>query len=95
MTKKHTNLNIDSDILEQAKENKLNMSEIAEGAIKSKLGVVEIKPKGAKCRYCGESFDFANADDPDKGLMFLWPDEHWICQACFRDKTKQVTRTTY
>lgn len=93
MEKKHTNLLIEEGIIESMKENKLNMSEIAENAFKEKLGFVTLQPNQARCYECGIKSDmFASGKKPNEGLMWLWPHLKWICQKCFREESLKIRK---
>lgn len=95
MDKKTTSLTIDREIISKMKENGMNMSEIAENAMKVKLGEVVIKPKEAVCHYCGKKGELSTAKNPDDGMMWLCPAEHWICQQCNINKVREVIGRTY
>jgi hypothetical protein len=86
-----TPLTIDEEIKKRAKEKGLNMSQIAELAIRDKLGKIEFAiDEPTKCDFCGIEMGKATADNPDVGLNWLWPDERWICQRCLRTKINKV-----
>lgn len=91
MTKKHTNLSLDIDLVEKAKLEGWSLSEVAENAIKEKLGQkqVEMDISISECEFCGRELPKANADNPNKGLTWLWPDEKWICNKCLKKESLQ------
>lgn len=90
MVKKITTLNIDSDIVNKAKKQFINMSDIAERAIKDKLGIVNVEISEAlKCEFCGQEIQKTTKDDLN-GLVWLFPDEKWICPECLRSKINKV-----
>lgn len=67
------------------------MSDIAEKAISEKTGDVKFNVnEGNKCEFCGRKDKKATAKNPDKGLMWLWPDLKWICQSCLKVKSRNV-----
>jgi len=92
MVKKITSLNIDSDVVAKAKHYGFNMSEIAEEALKKQCGIknIEIDENDNTCFFCGEKFEFATIDHPDRGLTLLAPDEKWICHNCLKLKIKKM-----
>ena len=102
MVKAHTTLNIENDIIENAKRLGLNMSEIAENAIKEKCGKIDIeinrkidkdsgKLLGESCFFCKVVYPYATKENPDIGLTWLWPDEKWICHKCLSYKSRYIT----
>ena len=102
--KKHTTLSIDHELIERAKEKEFNISELAEEAIKDKLGDVDVTIDTTieKCEFCGREGEketvadikpTTNTKDPVEYptlLVWLWPDEKWICNSCLREKAKRV-----
>ena len=92
MVKKITSLNIDSDVVANAKRYGFNMSELAEDAIKKRCGIkeVEIDTTGSNCEFCGKELFQSTADNPNRGLTWLFPDERWICPKCLRNKINKV-----
>ena len=90
MVKKITSLNIDSEVVQQAKERGINMSEIAESAIKKKIGIQEVNSsEDVKfCPDCQTGFDEGMAEI--KGVTWLCPDEHWICNNCLRYRISKI-----
>lgn len=92
MYKKHTTLNIDNELLEEAKKNSYNVSEIAEKALRERLGKkeVEINETVNACEFCGRELDKAKASNPNEGLTWLYPDEKWICPKCLRRKSRII-----
>ena len=36
------------------------------------------------CNECNAEHEQASADNPNKGMIWLCPDEKWICQRCFK-----------
>ena len=56
---------------------------------------VQIDKSINKCEFCGDEDEKAIAGDIDKvtgkarrGLMWLYPDERWICQSCLSKKSR-------
>ena len=89
--KRHTTLTIDDEILKKAKQIGVNISDTAERAIAEKSGEVKFNVNdGDKCEFCGREDKRATANEPNKGLMWLWPDLKWICQSCFNFKSRNV-----
>ena len=95
MSKKHTTLSIKSDVIEEAKRKFLNMSEIAEKAIKEKLNIIEVEidnPKSLTCKFCGLEGTKETAKEAKEeigrknALTWLYPDEKWICNICLKEK---------
>lgn len=95
MTKSITPLSIDEEIKKKAKEAGINMSAIAEEALKDKLDLKEalIDNKIMKCEFCGREQEKAYVDRSRfkekyvPGLTWLWPDEKWICSSCLYSRS--------
>ena len=92
--KTRTEISIDPELKKKAQEAQLNISGVAEKAIRDKLGktLVEIE-EGLKCHVCKregirETAGTVNTDP--HALTWLWPDERWICNLCLKDKFKGV-----
>jgi post-segregation antitoxin (ccd killing protein) len=94
MAKEITPLTIDAELKRQAKERGFNMSEIAQNAIREKLGNIDITIEENKaCAYCGREMGKAFVDIKGiehKGLRWLFPDERWICPKCLFEKSKRA-----
>ena len=76
--------------MEKVKKKELNISEILENAIKDRLGIVEFAVElSDKCDICGRELRKATAENQN-GLIWLYPDEKWICPRCLRNKVKKV-----
>ena len=90
--KVHTNLTIEADVLKEAKQNFINISDAAERGIKEQLGKkeVEIDESINACEFCGRELDKAKASNPNEGLTWLWPDEKWICPNCLKFKSRLI-----
>ncbi len=82
MVKKHTTINVDHKVLEKAKQLNMNVSEVAEKAIKAKAGIVEVDTQVLACEFCGKEMEKAVASTHEKGLVWLNPDLKWWCQRC-------------
>lgn len=87
--KKITSISIDEGLLKKAQEGLLNVSGVAETAIKVKLNRKEIEIKDI-CEYCNKEEKKATADNPI-GLCWLCPDERWICDSCLSSKKMKVS----
>lgn len=85
---------IDSEVHAQIKAKGLNVSEIAENALREELDLqkIEIKTKIDHCEFCGRKEKQAEPNDPHHGLTWLWPDEKWMCDSCMRRKGKNITK---
>ena len=42
------------------------------------------------CNWCDREMERATADNTEKGLTWLWPDEKWICGHCLDYKKRMV-----
>jgi len=93
--KKHLNLSVDGELAEEAKKNYLNISEIAEDAIKEALGKKELVMDITieECDFCSRKMEKATAKNPNIGMIWLWPDEKWICPKCLRNKSDQLIKS--
>lgn len=94
MGKKITSLNIDEEVVHLAKQSGINLSAVAENAIREKAGIktVEIHNWDSKteiCHFCGREGEKATKDNLE-GLTWLWPDEKWICEQCLSQKTRYI-----
>jgi hypothetical protein len=87
--KVHSNLSIDAEVIEKAKEKGINISEAAEIGIRNQLSQ-EIKAQKLLCAFCGIELPKQTVDDLTKGLCWLWPDEKWICPECLNKKKHKV-----
>lgn len=92
-----TPLTIDSEVKRKAKEALLNMSEIAEDALRKRLGrkEVEVNITIKKCEFCGREGIRETADtinQLENGLTWLYPDEKWICNSCLSVKSRNVIK---
>src|SRR3990167_8390609 len=83
----NTNINLDEDLKQKAKEAMINISAVTEKAIKDKLNIVEVVIKDA-CEFCGKDEVKASKSTNYIGLTWLCPDERWICESCL-DKKKR------
>lgn len=92
MSKKHTSLNIEENVLIEAKKRGYNLSEIAEKALKTHMNIkdVEIDTKVEECEFCDRKMRQATADDLN-GLTWLYPDERWICPRCLTKMSRKET----
>jgi ribosomal protein L37AE/L43A len=99
----NTNINIDDELKQKAKESCINISKITEQAIRDKLRIKEIQIKESlKCEFCGnegvqetaldvetETNTKDELSNPTK-LVWLYPDEKWICNSCLRRRARRV-----
>lgn len=74
--KEQTLLSIDGDLKKLAKERGFNFSEIFEDALRKRLEYKEIRLDKV-CFFC---------NTPRDRLMWLFPDEKWICDRCLKAK---------
>lgn len=85
----NTNINIDDELKQKAKEAMINISATAEKAIKDKLNIKELEIKD-RCEFCGKEEPKAYMDNYNHiyhdGLTWLCPDEKWICSSCVKLK---------
>ena len=88
--KRNTTLSIEEDIVNKAKSKNINLSLVAEQALKDSLGIVEVDTSIDKCEFCGKEMEIATSKDPDHFLTWLFPDEKWICPMCLRSKCNEV-----
>lgn len=95
MVKKTTSLTIDNEILDKMKDKGFNMSDVAEKAMRKKLGEVVLRPTEEKCKFCGKEVKLADAKNPGVGMMWLFPSEQWVCRQCLENKKRDVVNSTY
>jgi hypothetical protein len=83
--KTRTNISVDHDVLQKAKDKMINVSGVAEKAIRDKLDVkdVEIDMIERNCQFCGMI---------KENMIWLWPDERWICNACLKYKAGNIIK---
>jgi len=93
MVKRHTTLNVEDDLIQKAKEKFLNISEIAEEALRKRLGEVEvlIDTTISNCEFCERGEMRKATRDNLDGLTWLYPDERWICPNCLKTKERTIT----
>lgn len=93
MTKRVTTLNLDDDLVKDAKESFVNLSNAAEEGIRNRLNKkqVEISTEIKNCEFCGREEQKATKENLN-GLTWLWPDEKWICSSCLSKLSKSVLR---
>ena len=101
MVKQTTSLTIDAELLNKARERGVNISELAQEGIEKGLGIESVnmqrvqdrkdgKLLGEDCFICKNLYDYATKEEPNKGLVWLWPDERWICHKCLTRKSKII-----
>lgn len=88
-------MNIEVETIKECKRNFINMSEVCQDALDKALNKqkVEIDTSIGTCEFCEREMDRATSDNPDKGLIWLWPDEKWICNPCFKRKGASMSVT--
>ena len=75
MVKRTTTLTVDSELMDEAKKENINISGLLEDSLNQRLGKIEIKiNKPDKCEYC----KIKPVDS------WLYPDEKWICVKCLK-----------
>lgn len=89
--KEKTSISIDEDLKKKAEMAQINISAIAEIAIRDKLSIRNVIIK-SKCEFCGKEERKATFRNPI-GLTWLCPDERWICDKCLRNKIKSIDLT--
>jgi len=89
MDKKQVMTSIDIGLHQKAKEKLLNISGVLENALRERLEKIEVTTMD-KCEICKRVLPKATAENPDKGLIWLNPDEIWICPKCFSDKSRKL-----
>ena len=96
MVKSRTTISIDNELLEKAQEKMINVSGLTEYAIRQKLRIKEVEISEAlKCDFCGvegEQETIENLNSKSTNLVWLYPDERWICNSCFLHKSRQITK---
>lgn len=98
-----TTITIDEKIFNNAKEKNLNVSALAEKAVCDKLNIVDIQiAKKMNCEFCGREGKIETADEVEpvtntkqvikypNNLTWLFPDEKWICNACLKNKCRNI-----
>lgn len=103
MVKKLTSMNLEHELIEKSRRMGLNMSQVAESAIREKLGhvQVEIDTTTKICAFCGTEGERETADEVKTrkeradGMTWLWPNEVWICNKCLNFKKKGVTAAKF
>ena len=93
MVKARTTISIDAELIKQAQDKMLNISGLAEEAVRQKLNYKEVRIDILNCEFCGRECSKAFVDKQgnyNDGLTWLCPDEKWICPHCLR--TKSVRR---
>ena len=93
--KKTTTLTINDEVIKEAKERGINISQLTENALKREFGEVTFNTNdGSKCQFCNEEGIKATKENLT-GICWLWPDEMWICNKCLREKNKRVPYTMF
>jgi len=78
-------------LVKRAKRKGINISGLTENAIKRQLGEsIDADDEELKCSKCGIHLPKATAERPDEGLIWLWPDEIWICSRCLNFEVRRI-----
>ena len=97
MAKIHVNLSVDDEIVKDAKEQGINLSEAAEKGLLEQLGkktVTLVEPTQCSiCKNGGRRETATNLRDKrhfsePTNLTWLYPDEIWLCNKCLRFKVE-------
>jgi hypothetical protein len=81
----NTNLNIDEELKERAKKKGVNMSSAAEEGIRNRIGYEQVDIQNpTRCEFCARPGERETRDNLGKGLVWLWPDNKWLCNKCLR-----------
>ena len=89
MVKKHVMISIDDSIHEKAQKKGVNVSAISERAVRNELDDVSFSESdGTHCEWCSKELERATRDT--EGLMWLWPDEKWICPNCLTKLCRRI-----
>lgn len=91
--KGRVNITMDPELHKEAQEKFLNISGIAESALREKLGKISLDiDKSTECDFCDNiGIPLASRDNPE-GLCWLYPDERWICNHCLLTKGRYITK---
>jgi len=89
MERINTNITIDTALKKKAQELGIELSALMDNAIREKLNVKEVDASIDKCEFCGKKEEKATAKDPI-GLIWLCPDEKWICDSCLKRKIRSI-----
>ena len=88
MTKKAVMISIDDELHAKAKEKDLNISSVCEDALKHNVnGAVNDPEEKRQCHFCKTTW----FGDLAKTLIWLCPDEVWICDKCLKQEVKKVS----
>lgn len=88
----NTNINLDNELKAKAKEVGINISQLTEYAIKTKLGLQTVNlptEEGERCKKCGRIETKAIREHTD-GLTWLCPDEIWVCDSCLKSAIRKI-----
>ena len=95
----HVNISIEDDLIKKAKGEMLNISEVAEKALREKLGKINVEiDEGRKCHECSNPGEcqtakmVRNKPVPPSSLTWLYPNEIWICERCLKIKVNSVKK---
>ncbi len=105
MTKKSVMVTIDEEIIRSAKEKGINVSESAEKGIFEKIGKMSVTfDEPTECDLCHVKGKRETVEDleangehaegkhfsKDTNLVWLYPDEKWLCNKCLKVKCNEV-----
>ena len=86
---------IEAQILEQAQDKHINISQVAERGLREELNTPISQSDELSCFFCGRSgFKESYVSMPEKdkkALTWLCPDEKWICNGCLESKCRYLT----
>ena len=88
--REQTNITIDRELKKKAQEQHLELSRLMDKAIREQTQIKTVEMQESKeCEFCGREMKKATRDDLN-GLMWLYPDEKWICPDCIRKLPRSV-----
>jgi len=83
---------VDIDVLERAKKRGINVSGILNQALSKSTGQdIDSAEADIVCAKCGKFQELASQHNAFKGMVWLCPDELWICTNCMGGEIRQVT----
>jgi len=89
-------ISIDEELHTKAQEKGFNISAIAENAVRNNMGTTEvIIDEALNCEFCGVEGKEETAEtinQSQQGLVWLYPDEKWICNKCLSIKSRHITK---
>ncbi len=92
MGKKSIHVTVDEDVHKEAIEKGINVSSIADLALYEKVkGKQVVIEEALSCHDCNVEMEKQTVEDLTKGLVWLYPDERWICPRCLRNRFNSVS----